>query len=337
MGDPVSEYCIDAWQRTVLFLDGLGQRGNNFFEENAREVPHVLSFDAELLIDGRTLERPVNCGLARIIPPADMTIDDRKRPFIVFDPRAGQVPGIGGMKHDSEIGEGKSLFNSRLVVGVVVGLFILLPVLGHEGWPYNHDGTRPLTRMAIVASHWRMGQLIPVWATSTVMGYGSPSPILYNKTGTYVSALLYLFIRDGKMALCATLLFFLIVGFLGAAACVRLACGTVSLLLESFAGFMLVSCNYTTTDWLVRGDDAEFAAMMLAPWLFLWCLRLLGDGLWSPWLGALLAVMALTHSVIGLFCLIPIGLAVGLAVVRWRRRSFAWCPPIITSIIVFWQ
>jgi Protein of unknown function (DUF3141) len=105
LADPVSEYCIDGCQRAILFVDVLRQRGNNFFEKNAREVPHVLSFDAELLIDGRTLERPVNYGLARIIPPAGMTIDDRKRPFIVFDPRAGQVPGIGGMKHDSEIGE----------------------------------------------------------------------------------------------------------------------------------------------------------------------------------------------------------------------------------------
>ena len=33
-----------------------------------------------------------------------MKIDPRKRPFIVFDPRAGHGPGIGGMKDDSEIG-----------------------------------------------------------------------------------------------------------------------------------------------------------------------------------------------------------------------------------------
>ena len=33
-----------------------------------------------------------------------MTIDPTKRPFIVFDPRAGHGPNIGGMKHDSEIG-----------------------------------------------------------------------------------------------------------------------------------------------------------------------------------------------------------------------------------------
>src|SRR5260370_4658104 len=32
-------------------------------------------------------------------------VDPRKRPFVIFDPRAGQGPGIGGMKHESEIGE----------------------------------------------------------------------------------------------------------------------------------------------------------------------------------------------------------------------------------------
>src|SRR5271165_3542120 len=103
--NPVSEYWIDACQRAILFVDVLRQRGNNFFELNAREAPHVLTFDVELLTDGRTLERPVAYGLTRIIPPAGMPVDDSKRPFIVFDPRAGQAPGIGGMKHDSEIGE----------------------------------------------------------------------------------------------------------------------------------------------------------------------------------------------------------------------------------------
>ncbi len=83
----------------------LRQRGNNFFERNAAEAPHVLTFDTELLIDGRTLERPVNYGLARIIPPPNMQVDENKRPFIVLDPRAGHGPGIGGMKQDSEIGE----------------------------------------------------------------------------------------------------------------------------------------------------------------------------------------------------------------------------------------
>src|SRR3954452_12133671 len=97
-------YWVDAWQRSILLLDVLRQRGNNYVEHNARQAPHVLTFEAELVLDGRTLPRPVNYALARIIPPSGVTVDPRKRPFIVFDPRAGHGPGIGGMKHDSEIG-----------------------------------------------------------------------------------------------------------------------------------------------------------------------------------------------------------------------------------------
>ena len=98
------DYWVDAWQRSILLLDVLRQRGNNCAEHNARTAPHVLSFEAELLLDGRSLPRPVNYGLVRIIPPKGTSIDPNKRPFIVFDPRAGHGPGIGGMKQDSEIG-----------------------------------------------------------------------------------------------------------------------------------------------------------------------------------------------------------------------------------------
>ena len=98
------EYWVDAWQRAILLLDVLRQRGNNCVEHNAHEAPHVLNFDVELVLDGRLLPRPVNYALVRIIPPKGASIDPSKRPFIVFDPRAGHGPGIGGMKHDSEIG-----------------------------------------------------------------------------------------------------------------------------------------------------------------------------------------------------------------------------------------
>src|SRR3954452_25153441 len=94
------DYWLDAWQRSILLLDVLRQRGNNYVEHNARQAPHVLTFEVELALDGRTLPRPVNYGLARIVPPAGAAIDPRKRPFIVFDPRAGHGPGIGGIKHD---------------------------------------------------------------------------------------------------------------------------------------------------------------------------------------------------------------------------------------------
>ncbi len=98
------DYWVDAWQRSILLLDVLRQRGNDSIEHNARKAPNVLSFEAELVLDGRSLPRPVNYGLVRIIPPTGTSTDQNKRPFIVFDPRAGHGPGIGGMKHDSEIG-----------------------------------------------------------------------------------------------------------------------------------------------------------------------------------------------------------------------------------------
>jgi pimeloyl-ACP methyl ester carboxylesterase len=100
----IQEYWLDACQRFVLTLDVLRERGNIHLEQSAKEVPNVLSFKGELVRDGRTLERPVNYGLVRIIAPEGTKTDPAKAPFIVVDPRAGHGPGIGGMKHDSEIG-----------------------------------------------------------------------------------------------------------------------------------------------------------------------------------------------------------------------------------------
>ncbi|MBP8930103.1 MAG: DUF3141 domain-containing protein [Paracoccus sp.] len=104
ISNPWVEYMQDAMERSVLFMDVLRQRGNNYEDRIRSVAPNVLTFNAELISDGRDFERPVNYVLARIIPPANVVIDPKKRPFIVFDPRAGHGPGIGGMKHDSEIG-----------------------------------------------------------------------------------------------------------------------------------------------------------------------------------------------------------------------------------------
>jgi hypothetical protein len=98
------DYWYDAFERALPFADVLRRRGNEYHDQSKRETPHVLHFEAELILDGRLMPKPVNYAPVRIVPPTDMTIDPRKRPFIMFDPRAGLGPGIGGMKHDSEIG-----------------------------------------------------------------------------------------------------------------------------------------------------------------------------------------------------------------------------------------
>jgi pimeloyl-ACP methyl ester carboxylesterase len=102
--NPAQEYLIDAWQRSILFLDVLRQRGNIYRQQQAKTAPNVLEFEAELVLDGRKLRRPVNYGLVSIKPPKGVKVDPAKRPFVVVDPRAGHGPGIGGMKTDSEIG-----------------------------------------------------------------------------------------------------------------------------------------------------------------------------------------------------------------------------------------
>jgi pimeloyl-ACP methyl ester carboxylesterase len=98
------DYLVDAGQRSALFLDVMRQRGIQYREHLAETAPHVLNYGVELLIDGRTLPRPVNYALVRISAPAGVEIDLTQRPFVVVDPRAGHGPGIGGFKADSEIG-----------------------------------------------------------------------------------------------------------------------------------------------------------------------------------------------------------------------------------------
>jgi hypothetical protein len=101
---PAVDYMVDAAQRSVLFWDVMRQRGNQYREHLAETAPHVLDYKVELVIDGRTFERPVNYALVRVVPPSGIEIDPKRRPFVVVDPRAGHGPGIGGFKADSEIG-----------------------------------------------------------------------------------------------------------------------------------------------------------------------------------------------------------------------------------------
>jgi pimeloyl-ACP methyl ester carboxylesterase len=128
----LSAYWTDTAQRTVLFLDILRKRGNIYLEHLRDGQPPVLVFQYETIMDGRSLDRPVNYALVRIIDrrrepvrgkgqpttaaPAE-TLDRRhrtcvaaeapratSRPIVIFDPRAGHGPGIGGSKTDSQIG-----------------------------------------------------------------------------------------------------------------------------------------------------------------------------------------------------------------------------------------
>jgi pimeloyl-ACP methyl ester carboxylesterase len=98
------EYATDTVQRTILTWDVLRCRGNQHLEHVVEEKPPVLVFGYDTVLDGRTLDRPVNYLLLRIRPDPARPTDPAKRPIVVVDPRAGHGPGIGGFKPDSQIG-----------------------------------------------------------------------------------------------------------------------------------------------------------------------------------------------------------------------------------------
>jgi pimeloyl-ACP methyl ester carboxylesterase len=97
-------YAVDSAQRSILFWDTMRQRGNNFIQRSVDGLPPVLHFAYETVVDGRKLARPVNYALVRIVPPEGVTIDPKRRPYVIIDPRAGHGPGIGGFKDDSQVG-----------------------------------------------------------------------------------------------------------------------------------------------------------------------------------------------------------------------------------------
>ncbi|MGB5986902.1 MAG: DUF3141 domain-containing protein, partial [Desulfobacterales bacterium] len=134
-----NEYGLDSLQRAVLFADTLRRRGNTYLAHLNQGQPPVLAFDHWMIMDGREFDPPVNYALVRIIGRRSEAYPDRRqspapvprevkesrvpgsdrrhktsvagqapqaisRPIIIFDPRAGHGPGIGGSKLDSQVG-----------------------------------------------------------------------------------------------------------------------------------------------------------------------------------------------------------------------------------------
>ncbi|MEW6691029.1 MAG: DUF3141 domain-containing protein, partial [Pseudomonadota bacterium] len=99
-----SDYLADAWERWLLFLDILRRRGNQFVRHEEQGCPPVLAYQYDVVVDGATLERPVNYSLVAIRPPEGVRLRENARPYIIIDPRAGHGSGIGGFKSESEVG-----------------------------------------------------------------------------------------------------------------------------------------------------------------------------------------------------------------------------------------
>lgn len=101
-------YVIDVSQRQALFMQAWVERGDRLLEDERAGLPLRLSFPYEVILDACDLAEPAGYSLLRILVDGDDCFERcqgrNSRPVIVFDPRAGHGPGIGGFKRDSEVG-----------------------------------------------------------------------------------------------------------------------------------------------------------------------------------------------------------------------------------------
>ncbi len=211
---------------------------------------------------------------------------------------------------------------------------ILVPVMSHRGWPHNHDGLAPVSRMAALLGQWQAGNWMPVWSTHQQGGFGSPMLVLYHKLHLYLSTAILAVTGHIKTALVLPLALFMLAGMCGMVFCMRQFLGSRHRVLQLLVAAMLPVTNYATTDWLVRGAAAEFAAMMALPWIFGCCARLMLRGVWEIWIGVALGLLALAHSTLGLFTLLPLAIACVLGAMRWGPHIRRWVGPMLISVVL---
>ena len=104
LADDAWAYATDMQQRLALTLEVLRERAEQDIEHEKAGTPPVLIYEHEVALDGRTLPRPTNKVLLKIMPPDGFEVKDWKRPYMIVDPRAGHGAGIGGFKTDSQVG-----------------------------------------------------------------------------------------------------------------------------------------------------------------------------------------------------------------------------------------
>ena len=97
-------YSTDSSKRLLQTVDVLKERGDIFLEHELAGCPPVLDYDYQVIMDAIKFERPCNYVLLKIKPPKGIITNDDSRPYIIIDPRAGHGAGIGGFKHESQVG-----------------------------------------------------------------------------------------------------------------------------------------------------------------------------------------------------------------------------------------
>lgn len=208
-----------------------------------------------------------------------------------------------------------------LAWAVVVSFLVLAAAALGDGWPQNHEGVAAVHRMMAVVGQWEAGNAMPVWSSVLHQGMGSPMPGLYHKSFMLLSSAIFALTGGVKMAVVGALLSFSVLAFMGVAAAAVAAFGRAYWPAGALAGTLLLTSNYATTDWLVRGAFAEYSAVAAIAALMVPLIRLVRLGIWSRWIGPGMALLMVSHMALALF--VPFLFAVGLMVAA-RIHALDW-------------
>lgn len=221
-----------------------------------------------------------------------------------------------------------------------VALALTQLTYGH-GWPLSHEGTAWLQRLNVVRHGLENGDLFPIWWNEGGCGLGSPMPLLYHKLFNIIAAPLIILTGAVKGSVLVTLAALSGFGIYG----LRALCANTARpgIPASALALTFPHLSYAVTDWLVRGAFAEYAGMVVGVWLLAWCVGLLRSGRVTLSIVPLLVLSFLAHSVIALYALMFVALAVVIlvflpntATVREIRRlavAAAGCVALLSPLL----
>lgn len=212
------------------------------------------------------------------------------------------------------------------LLGVLVALYVISPTTTHSGWPGNHEYTFWKDRMMNYYHHFMAGDFFPIWSQADALGFGTPLPLYYHKLFYYVFTSAYILVGQVKASLILALALFMLTGVIGISICLRQLKVADHVILPVSLAILLM--NYTSTDWLVRGNMAEFSAMCILPWLINWCLILINTSRFSWSIVPIFFFLFHAHNIVAFYGVFMILLTILIEIFRKRNTQtliqFVW-------------
>jgi hypothetical protein len=184
------------------------------------------------------------------------------------------------------------------------------------GWPTGQTFGNDVVLVQIYAAHFRHGDFFPVWSSSDAYGMGSPVLLYYQKAFFMVGGVVFLVLGGAlKATLLVTLALFMVVGAYGMRVTLRLVTTRPAIVVAGTLAFLVG--NEAFNEWLVRGDLAEFSALMVTPWLLRWCLLLVQRRKLSWSLVPVMVVLVDAHNAVALVSMVLLAATGVVFLVTW--------------------